>query len=344
MHGSNRYAERAIGARLSAELRAMLERHPASCPNHASAPELIGKTPRASKAPDVSVACDTSAGNTFRHIVRSGLAHLLANVQAAQCADAEGVHQLRVAVRRLRAALVLFKPTLRPGLVDRFTDELRRIGGIFGKARDWDVFVLETLAAAEKDIPQSSRFDPLREAAQPERTIAHRGLCKEVGSLAFTRLVLGITSWIEGGTHAPLGDEEVDKPVTEIAPELLDRMLCKVIERGWNLHRACREELHALRKAIKKLRYSIEFFSCLYPQKRVDAYLRPCKELQELLGLINDAAMTIGLAERLGQAGRDDLAPVIGVLREWTAKRGEKALRNVPKPWQAFRSADPFWR
>jgi triphosphatase len=134
------------------------------------------------------------------------------------------------------------------------------------------------------------------------------------------------------------------KPISQSPRLHQNRLLRKVVKRGRNLHGASREELHALRKAIKKLRYSVEFFCCLYSHKRVQAYLRPCKELQELLGMANDATVTLALGEQLGQTGRDDLAPAIGTLREWTAKRAERALRCVPKPWYAPRSADPFWR
>ena len=90
--------------------------------------------------------------------IDAALVHLLANVGPAERADVEGVHQVRVAVRRLRAALALFKPHLPPVTLGRFNDELRRLGGIFGRARDWDVFVCETLSIAEKDMPEPGRL------------------------------------------------------------------------------------------------------------------------------------------------------------------------------------------
>ena len=303
-----------------------------------------GEPPRASKAADVNIDSNASSAETFKHVVGSVLVHMLANMGAAEQADAEGVHQMRVAVRRLRAALALFKPQLHPVTVGRFNDELRRVGDIFGKARDWDVFVLETLPAAEKDAPEPACLGPLREAAETKRVAAHRGVCAELDTPVFARLVLGIAGWIaDGANDAPLGgDAALNAPIAGVAAQLLGRMWRKVAKRGRHMDHASREQLHALRKAIKKLRYSVEFLAWLYPHKQVKAYLRLCKDLQELLGTVNDAAVTPALSGQLRGAG-EELAPAICMLTDWATTRGEKARRHVSKPWHELRSADPFW-
>ncbi len=108
------------------------------------------------------------------------------------------------------------------------------------------------------------------------------------------------------------------------------------------MDQASRERLHALRKAIKKLRYSVEFLSSLYRHKQVKAYLGPCKDLQELLGIINDGAVMLALSDQLREAGQN-LAPTVGALTEWATKRGEEARRHVSKPWHELRPAEPFW-
>ena len=69
-----------------------------------------------------------------------------------------------------------------------------------------------------------------------------------------------------------------------LAPELLDRVATKVLQRGKRLGRRSDEELHALRKSLKKLRYGVDDLAGLYRPKAVKAYLRGCKELQKLLG------------------------------------------------------------
>jgi triphosphatase len=306
---------------------------------------LTGGTPRASKPPDVSVSVDASAAEAFGRIVASVVGHMLANVPAAQLADAEGVHQLRVAIRRIRAALVLFKPLLHPETTRRYNAELRRIGQVFGEARDWDVFVLETLPAAATDVPVPGWLDLERETAEAKRIAAHCVVQDELRSTAFTRLILSIAGWIEDGVHSPavLGNGEMGQAIVDIAPALLDNMAHKVAKRGYALDDASPEELHAFRKSVKKLRYAVEFLSALYPPNEVKAYVDACKELQELLGKINDAAMTPMLAARLSEGEHADLAPAIGSLAAWSGKRGKMAWHRLPKVWHAVRRTEQFW-
>ncbi|MDQ2765158.1 MAG: CHAD domain-containing protein, partial [Pseudomonadota bacterium] len=98
-----------------------------------------------------------------------------------------------------------------------------------------------------------------------------------------------------------------------------------------------------LRKAVKKLRYATEFLSGLYRRKAAKTFLGPCKELQTLLGVVNDAVATPSLAEGLGQPGHPELAPAIGALARWSEDRSAAAGRRVTKVWHAFRATNPFW-
>jgi CHAD domain-containing protein len=117
-----------------------------------------------------------------------------------------------------------------------------------------------------------------------------------------------------------------------------------VAQRGRHVGRRSGEELHRLRKSLKKLRYSADYLSGLFGHKSVKAYLKTCKELQELLGQINDAAMAVTLAERLARHGRTDLAGGIGAVAQWADARRQKALHRLPDAWDAFRHASRFWR
>jgi triphosphatase len=303
-----------------------------------------GTAPEASKASHIRIDRSASTAEAVKLVVSSVLAHVLANVGPADRADREGVHQIRVGVRRLRAALALFEPHLHPVTFRGFNDELRRLGVIFGRARDWDVFAFETLPAAENDISKAARLHPLRDAAEAERAAAHRAISAELSAPSFARLVLGISEWIVNGAQGPLGrsKDALTAPVEDIAPDLLDRMLRKVAKRGRHIEEASREQLHALRKAIKKLRYGVEFLSGLYRHELVAAYLDRCEELQELLGTVNDAAVTPALLERLRESS-EGLVPAINRFAEWATMRGEKARHRVSKPWHEFHSAAPFW-
>jgi inorganic triphosphatase YgiF len=88
------------------------------------------------------------AAQGLRDIVGDALGHLLANRAPALAGDMEGIHQVRVAIRRLRSALRLFDPRLEPHTLSLFQDELKRLGRVIGEARDWDVFCDEMVPAS----------------------------------------------------------------------------------------------------------------------------------------------------------------------------------------------------
>ena len=304
-----------------------------------------GQAPIARKAPDLDLDRGIGVPGAFREIVAAGLGHLLANQPAAAAGDPEGVHQMRVAIRRLRTALVLFGAHLEPHTTHRFGAELKRLGRVLGEARDWDVFCLDTLPRALDDAPGASWGHLLLEAASAERRVAHQRVEEEIERPALTGFVLGMMAWAEDGSVRPalLGDKRLRIRLVKLAPELLDRLAGKVAKRGRRIGRRSDEELHALRKSLKKLRYGVDDVAGLYGRKAVRKYLQGCKELQELLGRMNDAAVAGTLARGLSADDGSGLAPAVGALAQWSERRRNKALHRLSGAWATFQKASPFW-
>jgi len=303
-----------------------------------------GTTPAPSKSAHVALIPDTCGADAFRQIIAAGLDHLLANRSPTVAGDAEGLHQMRVAIRRLRSALVFFRPhlELERYALARFDEELRRIGRVFGEARDWDVFCLDILPATLADNAAGWR-DILQEPAQRQRDAAYRAVTAQVAAPAFTSLVLGLAAWTEQGAGQALlvGDHALHRSIARLAPEMLDRLADKVAHRGRHIDGSDRER-HALRKSLKKLRYAIDYAAGAYPHKSVRSYLHACAQLQEALGEINDAVAAIGLAERLAE-GHPDLTPALGALANILTARRQEAVQDLPRRWQHFRSEPRFW-
>lgn len=297
--------------------------------------------PAVRKAWDIVLPRTIRAAEAFRRIVGAGLGHLLANQQAALSGDVEGVHQMRVAIRRLRAALALFAPCLEPYAAARFQAELRRVGQVFGQARDWDVFCLQVLPEAMRDPDTAGWCDLLQPPAHAERQAAHRQFAAHVTAPAFTALALGMAAWVE--QDAVPGNAALHKLMVDLAPRLLDRMARKVHRRGRRLPHASDADRHALRKSLKKLRYGVDYLRSLYPDEAVDAYLQRCKKLQKLLGEMNDAVTAPGLADRLGNGSRPDLVPAVGALTQQLGRRHDAALDRLARRWKRFRGQAPFW-
>jgi len=305
-----------------------------------------GTPPPVHKAEDLDLDGRLTGAAAAQAIVDAALGHLLANVPAARAGRTEGVHQVRVAVRRLRAALRLFRPCLEHHAHRRFDGELRRLGQVFGEARDWDVFALETLPAAGREAPGADQVRLLAAAAAARRDAAHSAVRAELAGSVFTSLVLGLAAWVDEGAAKPalLGAAALEQPIRTIAPELLDRLADTVAKRGRHLARASRDDLHRLRKALKKLRYGVEFVEGLYRHRSIRTYLHQCKDLQERLGNVNDAAMTVHLADRLAAGGTPGLAVAVAALAAWGKTRGETEELHLTTLWQTFTAEPRPWK
>jgi triphosphatase len=302
-----------------------------------------GMPPAPRKTTHVALTSGTRGADAFRQIVAASLDHLLANRGPALAGNFEGLHQMRVAVRRLRTALVLFKPHLEQHALARFEADLRCIGRVFGAARDWDVFCLEILPKTLGTDAAGWR-EMLQGPAQERRDAAYRTVTQAIQAPGFTALMLGLAAWAEQGCGKarPLGDHALQWPIARLCPDLLDRLAGKAERRGRHIEDGSDAERHALRKSVKKLRYAIEYVTGAYPHKAVNSYLHACEHVQKTLGDFNDAVAATGLAERLAD-GHADLTPALGALASVLGARRRDALQDLPKRWRQFRDEPRFW-
>jgi inorganic triphosphatase YgiF len=287
------------------------------------APDLDGQSP-------IAVA--------FQQVVDAGVGPLLGNQPAAVEGHPEGIHQMRIAIRRLRTALVLFGSYLEPVALERFESELRRLGQLLGEARDWDVFCLQTLPEALEE-PERAGLLPV---AQAERNASHVRLQDALARPDLTGTVLRMACWAQD-EHLLANHAARQLQLADIAPELLDRLARKVAKRGQHIDRLSDADLHRVRKSLKKLRYGIDDLAGLYRPKAVKAFRKHCKDLQAWLGTINDAAVAARLAKSLVQNGQSDRVPAVGAVSGWSETRLRKAKRKLSGAWSEFRDASPFW-
>ncbi len=222
-----------------------------------------------------------------------------------------------------------------------FHDELRRIGRVFGQARDWDVFCLQILPDVLETEHDAGWRDLLLEPAAVARAAAHTDFTREIRDPAFTRLMLGLASWAEE-MRLP-GLSEPERPIDGLCPALLDRLAAKVARRGRQIRHRSEAELHALRKSLKKLRYGIDFLRPVFDPAPLKPYMRDCKKLQQTLGDINDTVSATALAEGLAKGARVDLAPAVAALAEQLDRRRGDALSLLAKRWDAFSDQPRFW-
>lgn len=293
------------------------------------------------EAPDLRP--DMTTGAALAAFVASAAAHILGNVAAAADGrDPEGVHQLRVGLRRLRSAVALFGPDL--GERGRqWNRDAKRALRALGPARDLDVFLAETLPAMGEAGLEGVSLRALRRQAEDERCAAYADVRRMLKTKRFTRLCLDLMA---ASVEPPVADE---RPVVQVAAALLQERLDAALAVGEGFARLSTEDRHRVRIAVKKLRYALDFCEPLFPQKAAASYLKRLKRLQEDLGLLNDAAVAGDLAAGLAAGtaeGQPRRAAEAGaaVVARWQAGRLARADKRMVERWTAFAKAKPFWR
>jgi CHAD domain-containing protein len=292
-----------------------------------------------------SYAAALTEGASLQDAVASAtgaaLQQFRAHMAAAELGNAEGIHQMRVALRRLRTVFVLFAPCCDRRTKDRFNKDIRKAAAPLGTSRDWDVFAIQTLPQAMKDGVGEDLLADLACAAQIGREKAHAAVRRLIQSRQLAVLVGDIEIRVADGTWRAADGEAAATPAVKRLPGLLDRLLRKVEKRAKGLSHLSPKELHPLRKSIKKLRYSAEDTAGLFKRKHVADFIKHCKKLQALLGDINDAATTARFIDDMGHAGKSQGARA---LLAWNEARSARAHDKLAAAWHKFHSADAFWQ
>jgi triphosphatase len=301
-------------------------------------------------AEPVALEPDMTVEAALQKIGRSCLTHLLRNEAAVLSAQPEGVHQMRVAVRRIRSAVSSLKEVL-PADDRRWVgEELGWLGGALGPARNLDVLTSELLQAARAGLRDEPGWDDLAALLDRLRRTAYDRVRVEILSERYTATMLRLSRWFEAGGWRARPESETTAllscPIDKIAPRVFDRRRRRVRQRSRGFDRLTPRERHKLRIATKKLRYTSELFGSLFNEDDLRKFVGKLKRLQDDLGYANDVRAAHDFVIELF-AQTDPRSPAarawIGVL-EWhdqVLARGERKLR---KHLDRLNRATPFWQ
>jgi len=297
--------------------------------------------PRPRKATLVALSPDFSVGESFRVIVDSALDHLFDNRVPVLRGHPGGVHQSRVAMRRLRAALRAFKGVLPYDKRKAFNSELRWFQGRLAPARDWHVFLDETLPLIVRANPDADEhIDKLRRVAREERRRATQEAVEYLESKRYARLILKFQTWLSE-LECEISARELNRPLVPFAEAVLRKTQRDLIREARPLVRLPGEDVHTLRKTGKKARYAIEFFSPLWNGEDVKPYLKLMARLQDKLGSSNDAVVARQILWNI-RPGR--LEPeTVRLVQDWSDVRIRDCVRAAQPHWRRLRRAEPFW-
>ena len=255
----------------------------------------------------------------------------------------EPVHQMRVAVRRLRSAIKVFRRALPSPRLAAADAGLKALARELAPTRDWDVFATETAAQVAKAFPEDKRLQHLLRAAEKRRRGCHAHLSAWLDGAEFRRLGIALACLASGDERlAPLNEDDADALATtlaELAVQTLGRRHRKLAQLDADIASLEPAALHAIRLRAKRLRYAAEIFAPLYPGKTAHRFIRRLSRVQDRLGALNDGAVAAGLLAELPGEHRYATGLVLGFL----GARAGKARGRIDKAWQRFVRATPFW-
>ena len=289
-------------------------------------------------SPESRLRADTDPEAALRLIAAGCHADLLKYRAAVlKSARPEGIHQTRVALRRLRAAFGLFQGAVHGPAVRALSAEARWLARECGPARDLQVFLTETVT----DVPP---------------------LIKRIGNRLAEVHLLHARAALSGARFAAF-DRALASFAAKQAPQLLGARLdtfgravlnerhAKVIRRARKLSQFDVERLHRLRIAIKKQRYAATYFGPAFApptfaRGRVKLYIDATARLQSALGALNDRAVAAQVLADLATAARptEDVALPLKALAKQVAAGEKRRRRRLERAWKDFQATERFWR
>jgi CHAD domain-containing protein len=278
------------------------------------------------------------------------LAHLtdvVLHFAPAVVEDASGpepVHQMRVALRRLRSSITVFRRVLDCPELQAANTGLKALSARLGSTRDWDVFLGETAPAVRAGFPGEPKLARLIAAGERRRRECHAALRDFLRSAEFRQLGIAL-AWLAGSrSRHPALAEDTDQRVSlqDFAADVLHRRLRKLVgvDDITGLDAAA---LHALRLKAKRLRYAAEIFAPLYPGKGPRRFINRLATVQDGLGQLNDRATAEKLLAELGGVGGRHAYAAGLVLGFAAAGTTTDVLPRVMRRWDKFQRAAAFW-
>lgn len=303
-------------------------------------------------AKSVTFELGVTTEHAFRDVLRSCLTQISENRLAVLASeDPEGPHQLRVGLRRLRSAFRLFRPILNPGTAAQLDNMARTIAGEAGALRDLDVLIDEIVQPLAAKAPPSLSFDALLDTLNTARgTDTRTALVDHLKSAEVNAFLLDLAAYTEGrGWLDPENFQQtalLAQPIEAFAATALARQWKKVNKYGKRIDDLSVPERHEMRKAMKKMRYGIEFFSSLYPVNEVKPLLKRMKKLQDIFGYLNDVAMAERLPEMSSVEGADavNAGQAIGFVIGWHEAQAQTMWQHAKGYWDATTEVPKFWR
>ena len=299
------------------------------------------------KADGAALPSGAEARTVARLAIEQALAHWQNNAPGfmsqldPELYDSEYLHQVRVAVRRLRVACGPLAQAVnwQNAELQPIRVSLRKLGQQLGEARDWDVFIEETWPLLARHLPDAAHRQILNEQAELLRRTAGLQAQVALNGREGQRLLLQLGRSLMQPEAAV---EPYPFPVSTTSPSFeglkteldqLDQKLRKALPKLSSLDAT---RLHQLRITAKKLRYITEFIASRYPAQAINEWLEWLKKAQTIFGGRNDRTTAKVKIETLCATAGSQPDKIRRTLRAVLRRQALPKLALAPLP-------DPYW-
>jgi CHAD domain-containing protein len=332
---------------------------PALIPKEPGSAQRLLK-PRAQKAQPSLLPPEAIAFDAFRLTLVQCRWHITANVAAAvETREVEALHQLRVALRRLRVALASFGGEFRTPELEAIKLRAKSLTNLLAPARDLDVFTGELLEPAANANGAHDAFAVLRARAEAARAKAWNDAVVVIAGPRFRMFMADLADIVDRGAWplalvhgrgASTSVSAFEAPAQRVAERMLAHRQCQACKKARRLEALSVADRHELRIRLKKLRYTSEFFAPFFERARVEKFVTRLSRMQDILGALNDVAVakkTLDtlISESTPGEGRaeSDISFAAGIVYGWHLERAAHTWRDAVKRWKKFASTREFW-
>jgi len=256
--------------------------------------------------------------------------------------DGEPLRQMRVLLRRFRTFERVFRPYLPSDALRKLAKDARRFTRILGQARDWRIFVSQTLPGLQANAETLEGIEELNQAATQRQLAADEYVLETVNSGDYSIFLLDFLeaadtkSWLKRGESA--------RPITQIANIALEARFDEARAHAQGLVLKDLAAGHPLRLSLKKLRYTAQLFRDLYERDARKPYFRALSRLQDGFGALNDAAVAQELATQAASGEGKAAMRAAGFVSGYCTAQAQADTARILDDWAAFSAMTPYWR
>jgi inorganic triphosphatase YgiF len=291
-------------------------------------------------------AGEPSVDAAIATVINGCIAQFTGNWPVFQSGDAvTAIHQMRVALRRLRSLLGLFDRAFPCAEFAHFRIAAKDLAATLGEARNWDVFLELLQGGPVKAFPEIPGLAQILAQSEQHRQAAYAVVRRLLAAPKTTCFVLSLQAFVARhgwrNTLAPEALTRLTEPAISFAAANLNRMQGKLAKRGKNLAAFEPHKRHQIRLELKKFRYAAELFAGLFPAAELRDHTRTTAKAQDQLGIFNDLITAHEMVAKL-----DTSAPEVnfatGVVTGWCGRGALQDDEALAAAWKKFRKLKPL--